>query len=343
MDRRTTYLVLFTLSLTSGIAGLPATTSAAEGPIGVTAVVRNTVSQLEPQVTRIAKGDEVVRNELVRTAADSDARFVLRDDTNLSLGPGSTLRLDRTVFDDPKAGDIAIKLTSGAFRFVTGHSEKEAYEIKTPIATMAVRGTTLDILVQRRRNKIVLAAGKATVCVPGKCVDLIHEGDSVNITASGKGISVDVQNGSDWTFDNVCGSSCGTSTFAEAGGNDINTASLGTGTAVAVVVAVVDRRRQEASLQAEEVAEAEAEVVRLARVRRRAAVLVLAEEASEEVGAARVEVEPLPVVTLAPELPHQLARNLTKSLLGFRCRCGLPCFREFSLAARHDQNLRQPS
>ena len=113
--------------------------------------------------------------------------------------------------------------------------------------------------------------------------------------------------------------------------------------AVVVVVAVVDRRRQEASLQAEEVAEAEAEVVRLARVPDQVAVLVLAEEASEEVGAARVEVEPLPVVTLAPELPHQLARDLTKSLLGFRCRCGLPCFREFSLAARHNQNLRQPS
>jgi len=94
---------------------------------------------------------------------------------------------------------------------------------------MGVRGTTLDILVKKRQNLIVLAAGKATVCVPGKCVDLIHEGDSVNITASGKGISVDVQNGSSWTFDNVCGSSCGTSTFAEAGGNDVNTASLGTG------------------------------------------------------------------------------------------------------------------
>jgi hypothetical protein len=35
---------------------------------------------------------------------------------------------------------------------------------------------------------------------------------------------------------------------------------------LATVVAVVDRRRQEASLQAEEEAEAEAEVVRLARV-----------------------------------------------------------------------------
>ena len=214
MDRRTTYLVLFTLSLTSGIAGLPATTSAAEGPIGVTAGVRNTVSQLEPQVTKIAKGDEVVRNEVVRTATDSDARLVFRDDTNLSLGPGSTLKLDRTVFDDPKAGDIAIKLASGAFRFVTGNSNKEAYEIKTPIVTMGVRGTTLDILVQKRRNTIVLRAGTASVCVPGKCVDLLHEGDSVIITSSGKGVSVDVQNGSSWTFDNACnGGLCGKSVY----------------------------------------------------------------------------------------------------------------------------------
>jgi hypothetical protein len=71
---------------------------------------------------------------------------------------------------------------------------------------------------------------------------------------------------------------------------------------VVVVVVVVDRRRQEVSLQAEEEV-VEAEAVRPARVRRRPAVRVLAEEASEEVGAARAEVEPLPVVTLAPQLP----------------------------------------
>ena len=216
MDRRTTYLILFTLSLASGTAGLPAATNAAEGPIGVAAVVRNTVSQLEPRAARIVKGDEVVRNEVVRTAADSDARLVFRDDTNLSLGPNSTLKLDRTVFDDPKAGDIAIKLTSGAFRFVTGNSNKEAYEIKTPIATLGLRGTTLDILVQKRRNTIVLRAGKATVCMIGtkKCVDLLHEGDTANITANGKTASVDVQNRSAWTFDSACnGGLCGKSVY----------------------------------------------------------------------------------------------------------------------------------
>src|SRR5262249_41668156 len=67
------------------------------------------------------------------------------------------------------------------------------------------------------------------VCVPGKCVDLIHEGDSVNVTSDGRGINVDVQSGSDWTFDGDCnGGLCGTSTFADAGGN-INTASIGNG------------------------------------------------------------------------------------------------------------------
>jgi hypothetical protein len=165
---------------------------------------------------RIAKGDEVVRNEVVRTAADSDARFVFRDDTNLSLAPGSTVRLDRTVFDDPKAGDIAIKLTEGAFRFVTGNSEKEAYLIKTPIATMGVRGTTLDILVQKRRNIIVLRAGKVTVCLLGsrKCVDLDREGDTANITSNGKSASIDVQNGSSWSFDSACnGGLCGRSVY----------------------------------------------------------------------------------------------------------------------------------
>src|SRR5262249_28509425 len=159
--------------------------------------------QLEPQVTRIAKGDEVVRNEVVRTGTDSDARLVFRDDTNLSLGPGSTLKLDRTVFDDPKPGDIAIKLTSGAFRFVTGNSNKEAYQINTPVATMGVRGTTLDILVQKRRNVIVLRAGKVTICLIGparKCTDLNHEGDTANITSNGKSASIDVQNRSSWTF-----------------------------------------------------------------------------------------------------------------------------------------------
>src|SRR5258708_427582 len=139
----------FTLSLVAGLGGLAATASAQER-VGVTAIARNIVSQIEPRVARIVVGEEVVRDEVVRTAAEGDAR----------------------------AGDIAIKLTTGAFRLVTGDSKKEAYVVSTSLATIGVRGTTLDFLVERRRNVVVLRAGQANVCVPGKCIDLIHTGDS---------------------------------------------------------------------------------------------------------------------------------------------------------------------
>ena len=131
MDRKRAYLVSFAMLLLGNIAGFSA--NAAEERIGVAAVVRNTVSQIEPRPTRIIKGDDVVRDELVRTAADSDAKFVLRDNTNLSMGPGSSLRLDRAVFDDPKAGDIAIKLNAGAFRFITGDFQQGSLRHLDPL------------------------------------------------------------------------------------------------------------------------------------------------------------------------------------------------------------------
>src|ERR1700723_998718 len=77
---------------------------------------------------QINVGDGVLRDEVVRTGLDSAARLVMADNTNLSLGPSATIKLDRTVFDDEHTyGDIAIKLTAGAFRSVTGNSQTAAH------------------------------------------------------------------------------------------------------------------------------------------------------------------------------------------------------------------------
>jgi hypothetical protein len=73
--------------------------------------------------------------------------------------------LDRTVLNDERTcGDIAVKMTSGAFRFVTGHSVKAAYKISTPLATIGVRITILDILSQRGKTTVVLKEGGSHVC-----------------------------------------------------------------------------------------------------------------------------------------------------------------------------------
>jgi hypothetical protein len=207
------------LVLALGVGGSFAPADAQER-IGRAAVIRNDVSQIAPRVTKINVGDEIFRDETVRTAADSDAKFVLRDDTNLSLGPGSTLKLDRAVFSgETRAGDIAVKLSAGAFRFITGNSTKESYKIVTPLATIGVRGTTLDFLLQRFRNIIVLQDGQARVTAGGQFVDLLFPGDSVIITSTGGKIQITKASSPPWTFASACAGNaalCSRTTFAEA-------------------------------------------------------------------------------------------------------------------------------
>ena len=138
----------------------------AQTRVGEAAVVKNEVLRVAgPSTTQIKVGDGLVRDETVRTGIDSATRLVMADSTNLSLGPNATLKLDRTVFDDEHHyREVAVRMTSGAFRFVTGHSDKAAYKITTPLATIGVRGTTLDILSQRGQTIVNLQDGAASVC-----------------------------------------------------------------------------------------------------------------------------------------------------------------------------------
>ena len=79
------------LMLAVGICGASSFSAGAQERIGRAAVIRNDVSQISPRIMKISTGDEIFRDETVRTAADSDAKFVLRDDTNLA---GAGLRIN---------------------------------------------------------------------------------------------------------------------------------------------------------------------------------------------------------------------------------------------------------
>ncbi|MBN6090976.1 FecR domain-containing protein, partial [Lactobacillus delbrueckii subsp. bulgaricus] len=153
----------------------------------------------------------MLRDETARTGADGAARFVMADSTNLSLGPSATLKLDRTVFNDERSyRDVAIRMATGAFRFVTGHSEKTAYKITTPLATIGVRGTILDILSQRGRSVVVLQEGAASVCtLNAQCIQLTQPGDTAVITSTGGRVSVTKTNTPPWTFAANCAANAG--------------------------------------------------------------------------------------------------------------------------------------
>jgi hypothetical protein len=203
-------IFLGVLCLFTSLAAPPA--QAEQRRVGEAVVIQNQVLRVAGAASRAVNvGDGMLRDEVVRTGIDSAARFVMADSTNLSLGPSATIKLDRTVFNDEHSyRDIAIRLTTGAFRFVTGHSEKTAYKITTPLATIGVRGTILDILSQRGRTTVVLQEGAVSVCTLGfRCVQLTQPGDTAVITATGNRSAIRKTHGSSWSFAAVCASAAG--------------------------------------------------------------------------------------------------------------------------------------
>lgn len=195
----------------------------AETRIGEAAVIQNQVLRIAGTTTsRINVGDEVVRDETVKTGSDSTARLVMIDSTNLSLGANATLTLDRTVFNtETSYRDIAVRLGTGAFRFVTGHSDKTAYKISTPLATIGVRGTILDIKSQRGQTMVVLQEGAATVCTLNfHCIELTEPGDTAIITATSGGRStIGKTNNPPWSFAATCATTPGLCTVTDFASN----------------------------------------------------------------------------------------------------------------------------
>jgi hypothetical protein len=218
MNLRNGFPALFAIGLMAALTA-PA---CAQTRVGEAAVVKNEVLRVAgPSTSQINVGDALVRDEVVRTGLDSATRLVMADSTNLSLGPSATLKLDRTVFDDATHyRDVAVRLTSGAFRFVTGNSEKAAYKITTPLATIGVRGTTLDILSQRGQTIVNLQEGAASVCtVTFECIQLTKPGDTAIITSSGGKSTIKKTNNPPWTFAATCSAAaglCSTTQYADA-------------------------------------------------------------------------------------------------------------------------------
>jgi hypothetical protein len=97
--------------------------------------------QAEANARMLGGGSTVYSKELIHTGEAGVADLRFHDNSNLSVGPKSSVRLDKFVYDPSKsAGSVAVEATRGSFRFVTGSQSKGSYQIKTPYGTLGVRG-----------------------------------------------------------------------------------------------------------------------------------------------------------------------------------------------------------
>jgi FecR protein len=130
---------------------MQATGANAEPRIGTAASTRPNVEAISGANTQtLSAGSEIYANQTVRTGNRGRADLVFVDKTNLSVGPTSEVRLDKFVYDpNGSAGSVVMQATRGAFRFVTGSQAHEVYRVSTPHGTLGVRGTTVELLVNK--------------------------------------------------------------------------------------------------------------------------------------------------------------------------------------------------
>ena len=140
------------------------------------------------------KGEGVETNDTYVTAA-CQANITFKDDTKVKVTENSRLLIDDFVYDPKKsdAGKLVLKATMGTVRYASGQVAKnnpQAVDIKTPSASIAVRGTDFTMTVDE--------AGQSLIVLLPSCKDekdVKHYELEENTCVTGK-IEVSTQAGS---------------------------------------------------------------------------------------------------------------------------------------------------
>ena len=172
------------LAATAGAAIAATPSGTVVAVIQATSVVGSTGQHvLEPEAP-IFMGDRV------NTDTIGEAQIKFRDNTRLVVGPNSSLLIDKFVFsDEATARSVTINAVRGTFRFITGSSPSNAYLIRTPTATIGLRGTQFDFAIGARgETRLALYGGGVRFCdLQQRCVELKGRCDVV-VAAPGEGL-----------------------------------------------------------------------------------------------------------------------------------------------------------
>lgn len=114
------------------------------GPASITSQTDMTL----PAVSNMKIG----RGDTIRTGSGGTIGIIFNDDTSLSLGPDSELIVKDFLFEpaDHRLSLIA-RMVRGTFSFISGQIAKlapEKVQLKTPEATLGVRGTKFVVKVE---------------------------------------------------------------------------------------------------------------------------------------------------------------------------------------------------
>lgn len=150
-------VILFLLLSTNSWAG-----------IGTVTDVKGTACSIERNKTKLngAKGAEIESMDAYVTGS-CVSNITFKDDTKVKVTENSRLLIDDFVYDPKKsdAGKLALKVGMGSVRYASGQIAKnnpQQVDIKTPTASIAVRGTDFNMTVDETGQSLVILLPSCT-------------------------------------------------------------------------------------------------------------------------------------------------------------------------------------
>lgn len=139
--------VLIGAQLFSATAAIP------QSRVGVNAAIRNEVKMktAKDAAPRPAvKREPVHLGDLIESGRNSGLQVLLLDRSVFTVGANARMVVDRFVYDPARGtGSVAASVARGAFRFMSGTTARQAGQVslRTPVASIGVRGTIVELLV----------------------------------------------------------------------------------------------------------------------------------------------------------------------------------------------------
>lgn len=140
------------------VAGLCMVSSVWADIGSVTELTGSAVIRRGKETITVAKGTVIEQNDRVETK-NGKVKIVFKDETTVNVTEHSSLLIDDFVYDPASGkGKLGLKATSGTVRYVSGAIAKDpkAVNIKTPTASIAVRGTDFVMSVNETGSSMVI-------------------------------------------------------------------------------------------------------------------------------------------------------------------------------------------
>lgn len=180
------------ISILLGLS-LSASSTAWSAPEGATVILIRGTAKTQDGKT-LALKDVVRPGTVVKTEPKSFVKLLFADQSQMSVGPDTTLKIEPTKPGDPSlvnlvGGQIRAKVTKDLLK---GNDDKEKMLIKTKTAAMGIRGTDFNVSFNSQNNVTALITFEGSVAMVRSepnippLAALQQAGDSVQLVGAGQ-------------------------------------------------------------------------------------------------------------------------------------------------------------